>query len=492
MLKNLRVRLTLLYSGFSFLFVLIIGAGLYFFLVQYFQTTTDRALEYRLVQQLEFLGLPVPKDLAEVRFVWLGDTGDQHESFQIFTPLPAIKPNPERTPFPQGEENDEQGSDDDENNEIQSTPAPTLTGEEGYGSTGYQGESGEVLHDYDGELSSIFFMQVDPQGKLIESGQNVKPPISPAIGKDKPQTPGSYSLGTVRDASGREYRLLTFVLPAGAPAGYFQFGRPVADQSRLMREFLMGLLILGGISLVLMAWGSWVVAGRSIRPVQLAVERQQEFVANASHELRTPLTLIRGTAELASLGTHEKEAKTALKEIIQDTDYMSGMVDDLLMLSRIDSGVLKFNREGIALDTLLEEMREKATRMLTEKHVQVDARSEAVQAMADGQRLRQVLWILIDNAARHTPESGLIRLMARVDGDHAAITVQDNGSGIEAEHLERVFDRFYQAPGSSSGQNGAGLGLSLAKALVEGMGGKIGIKSATGEGTTVEIRLERA
>ena len=225
------------------------------------------------------------------------------------------------------------------------TPVATLSGREGFGNTGYRGEAGEILHDYDGELSSIFFMQVDPEGNLIGSDSVVPPPIQPIIDPENIPSSERYSFLTVSDSAGNMIRLLTFTLPQGAPARYFQFGRPIADQMRLLREYLMGLLILSGISLALMAWGSWVVAGRSIHPVQQALERQQEFVANASHELRTPLTLIRGTAELAERDTRDRKMKTALGEIVQDTDYMSGMVEDLLLLSRIDSGALKFNRE---------------------------------------------------------------------------------------------------------------------------------------------------
>ena len=491
MLRNLRVRLTLLYLGFSFLFVLIIGAGLYFFLVRYFQTTTDRALEFRLVQQLEFLGLPVPANLAEIRFVWLGEGGDHQKSFQLFTPLPSIQPQGDRTPVPDREEFGEYEPEENENEESRPTPAPTLSGSEGFGSTGFRGESGEVLHDYDGELSSIFFMQVDPQGGLIEGEGVVQPPIKPVISSDLVLSPGSFRLSTVRDDSGNQYRLLTFALPAGAPARYFQFGRPIADQTRLMQEYLMGLLLLGGISLLLMAWGSWVVAGRSIRPVQFAMERQQEFVANASHELRTPLTLIRGTAELAALGTRDKEARIALKEIIQDTDYMSGMVEDLLLLSRIDSGNLVFDREFVNLEEVLAEVKEKSMRMLAEKGIQVDLHTEPLQAMADDQRLRQVLWILIDNAAHFTPKGGKIALETKRGSEFAVISVSDTGSGIPEEHIDRVFDRFYQA-GSRSGQNGAGLGLSLAKTLVEGMRGRIEITSSLGKGTRVNVFLPMA
>jgi len=489
MLRNLRIRLTLVYLGFSFLFVVIIGLGLYLFLTSYFQTTTDRALQYRLVQQLEFLGLPVPPDLAAVKFVWYGNGENEDRPFILFTPLSTIQPQSERTPLPREEHEGE----DDEDEKVESAPTPvaTLSGREGFGTTGYRGEEGEILHDYDGELSSIFFMQVDPEGNLIASDSAVPPPIRPFIDPENTPSSEKYSFLTVSDSSGNLVRLLTFTLPPGAPARFFQFGRPIADQMRLLREYLMGLLILSGISLALMAWGSWVVAGRSIRPVQEAMERQQEFVANASHELRTPLTLIRGTAELAERDTRDRKMKTALGEIVQDTEYMSGMVEDLLLLSRIDSGALRFNREPFAIQEVLEEIEIKAQKLLDGKWIHLAANSESVSALGDAQRLRQVLWILVDNAAGHNSENGEILLEAVTAGKCVKISVCDNGSGIPEEHIGHVFDRFYQAE-DRAGQKGAGLGLSLAKSLVEGMGGRIELKSKVGKGTRVNIYLERA
>ncbi len=490
MLRSLRVRLTLLYLGFSFVFILVIGAGLYFFLARYFQTTTDRALQFRLVQQLDFLGLPVPGDLAEVRFIWLGEDDDKRKSFLLFTPLPAIPPLEERTPVP-GEQGFERlETDEDEDEEYRPTQVPTLSGREGFGSTGIRGESGEVLQVYDGELSSIFFMQVDPEGKLISGDDSFPAPIDPVLDSTI-LPPGAYRLFTTRDSSGNQYRLLTFALPPGAPAGYFQFGRPIADQNRLMREYLMGLMIIGGISLLLMAWGSWVVAGRSIKPVQLALERQQGFVANASHELRTPLTLIRGTAELAVKGTRDKEAKTALGEIIRDTDYMTGMVEDLLLLSRIDSGVLKFNLEPVDLFVILAEIEEKATGLCDKRKIHLINKAAPLQVVADPQRLMQVLWILLDNAMEYTEENGEILLETLVKGDQAKLSVCDSGRGIPEEHIPHVFERFYRAEDRGS-REGAGLGLSLARSLIEGMGGRIDLRSKEGKGTRVIITLEHA
>jgi signal transduction histidine kinase len=240
-----------------------------------------------------------------------------------------------------------------------------------------------------------------------------------------------------------------------------------------------------------MAWGSWVVAGRSIHPVQEAMERQQEFVANASHELRTPLTLIRGTAELAVRDARDRKMKTALGEIVQDTDYMSGMVEDLLLLSRIDSGALKFNREPFAVQEVLEEIEIKAKKLLEGKGIRLSTQSESLTALGDGQRMRQVLWILVDNAAEHNSTNGEILLKAEMVGKNVKVSVCDNGRGIPEEHIRQVFDRFYQADDRAD-RKGAGLGLSLAKALVEGMGGRIELKSKVGKGTRVNIYLDRA
>src|SRR5262249_41127920 len=133
---------------------------------------------------------------------------------------------------------------------------------------------------------------------------------------------------------------------------------------------------LGGVSAVLLGFGSWVLAGRALRPAQEAWGRQQAFIANASHELRTPLTLLRASAEVVQRGlpAAETDSRELLGDVLQETDHMSRLVEDLLLLSRIDAGRLQVERQAIPLAELLPEVGRQVGRLAEEKgvHVEVD------------------------------------------------------------------------------------------------------------------------
>jgi signal transduction histidine kinase len=250
------------------------------------------------------------------------------------------------------------------------------------------------------------------------------------------------------------------------------------------------LLGLGGISLILLALGGWLLSGRSIRPAEKAFEQQQAFVANASHELRTPLTLMRASAELALKGSRDGKTRSLLSDVLQDADYMTQMVADLLLLSRLDNRNLKLKQNRVDLHPLFVEIERKADRLAAEKQIKFNVEKPELVILGDEQHLQQVIWILIDNALQYTPAGGKINLFTEDLGRQARITVSDNGQGIPAEHLQYVFERFYKAGSGES--RGAGLGLSLAKALVEGMGGKIELRSQPDLGTQAIVILVKA
>jgi signal transduction histidine kinase len=245
---------------------------------------------------------------------------------------------------------------------------------------------------------------------------------------------------------------------------------------------------------VLMGAASWWLAGRSIRPAQQAWKHQQSFVANASHELRTPLTLLRASAEVALRGlpAGDTDNRGLLGDVLQECDHMSKLVADLLLLSRLDAGHMPMERTRIMLPQLFADVERQVGRLAEERGVRVTADGVSGAAWGDPTRVRQVLLILIDNALRHTPPGGAIRLAARAGGRLAHITVADTGCGIAPEHLPHVFERFYRADRAGRDDSGSGLGLSIVKALVEAQGGQITIESQVGQGTTVVVALPGA
>jgi two-component system phosphate regulon sensor histidine kinase PhoR len=216
---------------------------------------------------------------------------------------------------------------------------------------------------------------------------------------------------------------------------------------------------------------------------------RRDFVANVSHELKTPLTSISGYAETLLADPPDQEmARGFLGTILGNARRMQRLVDDLLDLSRIESGRWQPTRIEIDVATAAREAwTEVAGRPETrqvEFGVQVEPGAEKL--CADHDAVRQVLTNLMENSLRHTPAGGRIECLGRRDGAGVAVAVRDDGSGITREHLPRIFERFYRADTSRSREEGGtGLGLAIVKHLVEAHGGRISAESERGKGTTV-------
>jgi signal transduction histidine kinase len=215
---------------------------------------------------------------------------------------------------------------------------------------------------------------------------------------------------------------------------------------------------------------------------------RRDFVANVSHELRTPLTIIGGFAEtLAQPDVGPAERQQFADRIVFNARRMQRLVDDLLDLSRIESGgwiptPTDADIEGLAADVFGEVHDLAASRGVS---LRAEIADDARRVWADPTALRQVVRNLVENAARHTP-SGAITVSARRSNGSYEVAVADTGSGIPAEHLPRIFERFYRVdPARSRQEGGTGLGLAIVKHLVEAHGGRVRAESAPGVGTTI-------
>ncbi len=217
---------------------------------------------------------------------------------------------------------------------------------------------------------------------------------------------------------------------------------------------------------------------------------QQRFVADVSHELRTPLTAITGHVELIKRYGMDADS---LDAIDSETRRMSRLVNDLLLLARADNGELKLNLEELDLDILVDEAYREARILAKDRDLKIAVVDfEPVRIKGDPDRIKQLLSNLISNAIKFTPDGGQISISLRKTDHDAVIQVKDTGIGISAEHLQRIFDRFYQADASRvrlNGGEGAGLGLSIAQWIAEAHGGRIQVESAPGEGTTFTITI---
>lgn len=219
-----------------------------------------------------------------------------------------------------------------------------------------------------------------------------------------------------------------------------------------------------------------------------------QFLADISHELRTPLTILRGEAEVSLRGSSHSEAeyRDALSQIVQQAAQMSGLVDDLLFLARSESDTIRLEiRPMVLQDALVEAMA--AGQALTASNRITLERSwpEApIRILGDPQRLRQALVILVDNAIKYSDNADTVRVAARNAGGFAEVSVIDHGPGIPDDDLPYVFERFYRGGGARGGdRDGSGLGLSIARWIVEKHGGAISVSSEPDRRTEFRVRL---
>ncbi len=217
---------------------------------------------------------------------------------------------------------------------------------------------------------------------------------------------------------------------------------------------------------------------------------QQRFVGDVSHELRTPLTSILGNIEIIQRYGYDKDS---LDAVYREAERMARMVSDLLLLARADNGELKVVLTPMDFDPIVLEVYEQAHLLAKKRALKIElAHVEPTRINGNADRLKQLLLNLVNNAIKFTPDGGKITLALTHDNGHAKLTVSDTGIGIKPEDLPRIFDRFYQADNSRaqrSENDGAGLGLPIARWLAEAHGGSIEATSQLGVGTTFTVRL---
>jgi two-component system OmpR family sensor kinase len=230
----------------------------------------------------------------------------------------------------------------------------------------------------------------------------------------------------------------------------------------------------------------------SLRALEASERKLRRFVADASHELRTPLAAVRAYAELFTRGAADRPAdlKRSMSGIRRESERMSVLVDDLLLLARLDEG-RPLARDAVPLHEVVAEAVE--TAHAVDPARPVDAELDAAVVLGDRDRLRQVVDNLLANVRAHTPEGAPMRIRLRkVDGG-AELEVTDSGPGMAPEEASHAFERFYRAdPTRSRASGGAGLGLSIVAAVTEAHGGTASVSSTPGEGATFRIELPLA
>jgi PAS domain S-box-containing protein len=234
-----------------------------------------------------------------------------------------------------------------------------------------------------------------------------------------------------------------------------------------------------------------IFAFRDISAERVVDQMKSDFVSTVSHELRTPLTSIYGFAETLlrrDIGFSDDERETFLGYIASEAERLTGIVDALLNVARLDSGTLQVDLVPTDIGELLEEaVSEGSVPALANGHRFVVDLDEDVPAVrADPDKLRQVVGQLVENAVKYSPAGAVVRVEARTRPDSVEVTVVDEGSGIPDSELGRIFDKFYRA---TETQPGTGLGLFIAQGLVSAMGGRIWVRSEEGGGSRFTFAL---
>jgi signal transduction histidine kinase len=251
------------------------------------------------------------------------------------------------------------------------------------------------------------------------------------------------------------------------------------------------LVIIGVIMLVVIFFISRYFADRSIRPIAEAWEKQRRFVADASHELKTPLSVI--TANYDALLANKDETIRSQEEWLGymklGTDRMSALIGSLLSLARIEDGEAEAKRASFNLSETIAETMDAMDAEAQEKGLGVTRRIERhVKIRSDRELIRGIFSTLYENAIKYSQPGGDVEVTLETNRRQARLSVTNSGAGIPAADLPKIFDRFYRADPSRTGEeSGYGLGLSIAKAATEKLGGALTAESVENEQTTFTL-----
>ena len=263
-----------------------------------------------------------------------------------------------------------------------------------------------------------------------------------------------------------------------------------AGQQQLLANLTLaniGVLIVGGVA-------SFYLARRTLRPLEETLEAQARFTADASHELRTPLTAMQTEIEvsLRDKGLSVAEARELLESNLEEVMKLQALSNALLTLANHDKD--NFELKRVQTGTVLREAIARAQKAADLKKITIHNKAEDLQVVGNEDSLVQLFAILLDNAVKYSPAESVITLGANTKSGNALISVADRGHGIKADDLPHIFDRLYRADQSRTKQKveGYGLGLSIAKKIVELHKGAIDVSSKVDHGSTFTVRIPLA
>lgn len=296
-------------------------------------------------------------------------------------------------------------------------------------------------------------------------------------------------------ATDRPMRLRQLTLPVyqgDRLIGYLQIGSSLSAVEVPLQQLQTFLAVLVPLALGTIALTGWMLGGRAMQPIRRSYQQLQQFTADASHELRTPIAGILNHAQVGLMEPVDpQEQHDRLQTIVGVAESMSLLVSQLLFLARHEGKLSPEMRKPVDLVPLVQPMLENYAVQLQSKQQTLHAEMpESMTVLAEPDLLRQAITNLLTNAHRYTPQGGTIAVRLAAVNRWAVLQIKDNGTGIKAEDLSRIFDRFFRADRVRSRQTGGfGLGLAIARQIVEAHDGEITVQSTPNQGSTFAIRL---
>ena len=302
---------------------------------------------------------------------------------------------------------------------------------------------------------------------------------------------------TVKDSQGNRYSQKSLPLHTQDNQfwGYIQVGRSLKELDNRLAALKLVLGLGLPITVLIVGGSSWWLAGLAMRPIDRSYKQMQQFTSDASHELRTPLAAINATVESVLDLEHlaEQEARDILASIKRQNHRLVELVQDLLLLSRLNQPTLAIQRLPCCLNVLINDLLEEFSALASAANLQLTSSvlcHQPLYIIGDEDQILRLFYNLIANAIQYTPAGGYVAVILKRSNGDAVIEVEDTGIGIAPDEQKLIFDRFHRVNSDRSrSTGGSGLGLAIATAIVQAHGGSIQVQSQLGKGSTFIVHL---
>lgn len=340
----------------------------------------------------------------------------------------------------------------------------------------------------DHRMATSLVVDLDDKGNIIKSfsfvnmdDSIVKEAVSKALSSDKISS--NIKIGDFN------YAFLKGESPFGKKIVFIDR----SPQQENLRNILFIFIIIGGASLILLYLVSVNLANRTIKPIKEAFEKQQQFIADASHELKTPLTIIKTNLAVISANedTNVKSQAKWLGFIHSQTERMSNLINDMLSLAKMDAAEQPLCFQSFNLSKVIEGVVLSFEAATFENDIELKTEvKEDINLNGDKEGIQRLITILMDNAVKNTSKDGAISVYLTYEKNNTKIIVKNTGNGIPKESLDKIFERFYRGDPSRARESGGyGLGLAIAKSIVEKHHGKIYAQSNVNADTAFTVEL---